>query len=181
MSGAWRRPQRTWWTTSSRQYRCANGCCRCRSPLGGEWRADLQVGSDGLFFTEFYQPLLASQFLFVAPRFEILRGLADNYGGANGDNLSARDNVSVNTVGIDLGNQFTKYGDLRVGLLAGKGETDLQTGTPVQARYGIERDIGAVCTRRYLDQLHNVAFPRSGFVFDGRVLSHMTQLGASNR
>jgi NTE family protein len=30
--------------------------------LGGEWRADVQVGNDGLLFTEFYQPLTPSQY-----------------------------------------------------------------------------------------------------------------------
>ena len=148
--------------------------------LGGEWRADLQVGSDGVFFTEFYQPLVANQFLFVAPQLSISRGLADIYGGADGDNLSARYNVSIDTVGIDLGSQFTKYGELRVGLLAGQGDAELQIGSPVLAAYDIKRDIGAVRTRLYLDQLDNIAFPRSGFMLDGRVLSQMTQLGASD-
>ncbi len=111
--------------------------------LGGEWRADVQVGNDGLLFTEFYQPLVPSQYFFIAPRLQWSSGPADIYGGPDGDNLTARYNVSIGTVGLDLGSQFTKYGELRVGVLAGQGDADLQIGAPILAQYSIKRDIGA--------------------------------------
>jgi NTE family protein len=148
--------------------------------LGGEWRADLQIGTDGVLFTEFYQPLVADQYFFIAPRLSLTRSVADIFGGADGDILTARYNVNVSTVGLDLGSQFTKYGELRVGLLAGQGNAELQIGSPVLANYDIKRDVGAVRTRLYIDQLDSVAFPRSGYQVDARVLSQTTRLGASD-
>jgi NTE family protein len=148
--------------------------------LGGEWRADLQVGNDGLLFSEFYQPLVASQYFFIAPRVQLARFPADIYGGPDGDILGARYNVSIGTVGLDLGSQFTKYGELRVGLLAGRGQADLQIGDPILAQYAIKRDIGGVRTRLYVDQLDSTSFPRNGYRLDGQVMSSATQLGASD-
>jgi NTE family protein len=148
--------------------------------LGGEWRADLQVGNDGLLFSEFYQPLVPSQYFFIAPRVQLGRGPADIFGGPNGDDLAARYNVSIGTVGLDLGSQFTKYGELRVGLLAGQGEADLQIGSPILAQYSIKRDIGAVRARLYLDQLDSTSFPRSGYNLDAQIVASSTQLGASD-
>ena len=148
--------------------------------LGGEWRADVQVGNDGLFFTEFYQPLVPSQYFFIAPRLQWASGPADIYGGADGDDLAARYTVSVGTVGLDLGSQFTKYGELRVGILAGQGDADLQIGSPILAQYSIKRDIGALRARLFLDQLDSTSFPRSGYNLDAQVLGSTTRLGASD-
>ena len=61
--------------------------------------------------------------------------------------------------GLDLGSQFTKYGELRVGVMAGQGEADLQIGDPILAQYSIKRDVGAVRTRLYLDQLDSTSLP----------------------
>jgi NTE family protein len=148
--------------------------------LGGEWRADVQVGNDGLLFTEFYQPLVASQFFFIAPRAQLVNGPADIYGGPDGDDLAARYNISIGTVGLDLGSQFTKYGELRVGLMAGKFDADLAIGDPLLSQYQLKRDIGAVRTRLFLDQLDSTAFPRSGYNLDAQLVSSSTRLGASD-
>jgi NTE family protein len=148
--------------------------------LGGEWRADVQVGNDGLLFTEFYQPLLPSQYFFIAPRAMVANGPADIFGGPDGDDLVARYNVTVGTVGLDLGSQFTKYGELRVGLLAGQGKAELEIGSPILAQYSIRRDIGALRTRLYLDQLDSTAFPRSGYNLDAQILASTTSLGATD-
>ena len=148
--------------------------------LGGEWRTDVQLGNDGLLFTEFYQPLVPSQYFFIAPRAQVARGPADIYGGPDGDELAARYNVSVATVGLDLGSQFTKYGELRVGLLGGQGDAELQIGYPVLAQYSIKRDIGGVRARLYLDQLDSTSFPRNGYNLDAQILASTTRLGASD-
>ena len=147
--------------------------------LGGEWRADVQVGNDAMLFTEFYQPLVPSQYFFIAPRAEVARGPADIYGGPSGDDLAARYNVAISTLGLDLGSQFTKYGELRVGLVAGQFDADLQIGDPLLSQFKLKRDIGAVRTRLFLDQLDSTAFPRSGYNLDAKLLSSSTRLGAS--
>jgi NTE family protein len=109
-----------------------------------------------------------------------MRWPADIYGGPDGDTLAARYNVGVDTVGVDLGSQFTKYGELRLGLLAGRGEADLQIGSPILAQYSIKRDIGAARARLYLDQLDSTSFPRSGYTVDAQVVANSTALGASD-
>jgi NTE family protein len=148
--------------------------------LGAEWRTDVQLGSNSYLFTEFYQPLVASQYFFVAPHAQVARWPADIYGGANGSELTARYNVSTATFGLDLGSQFTKYGELRVGLVAGQADADLQIGSPILAKYSIKRDIGAVRTRLYFDQLDSTSFPRNGYAVDLQLLSQSTTLGASD-
>ena len=148
--------------------------------LGGEWRADAQVGNDGLLFTEFYQPLTPSQAFFIAPRAQLATGPADFFGGPHGNDLATRYDVSVGTFGIDLGGQFTKYGELRVGVLAGRFDADLQIGDPLLARFPLKRDIGAVRARLYLDQLDSTSFPRSGYMLDAQLVASTTRLGASD-
>ncbi len=145
--------------------------------LGGEWRSDLQVGSDAYLFTEFFQPLVPSQYFFVAPHAQVSRWVADVF---SGDMLFARYNISSGTVGIDLGSQFTKYGQVRVGLVAGRAKADLQIGSPVLEATDIERNIGAVQTRFYLDQIDSTAFPRAGYAARAQLLNSSTALGASN-
>jgi len=110
----------------------------------------------------------------------VTNGPADIYGGTDGDVLAARYNVTISTIGLDLGSQFTKYGELRVGLVAGQGDAELQIGDPVLAQYKIKRDIGAVRTRLFIDQLDSVSFPRGGYNLDAQVLSSTTRLGASD-
>jgi NTE family protein len=148
--------------------------------LGGEWRADVQLGNDGMLFTEFYQPLTPSQYFFIAPRAQWLSGPADLYGGSDGDDLVARYNIRSGTVGLDLGSQFTKYGELRVGVLAGRFSADRQIGTPLLDQLDLDRDLGGVRARLFLDQLDSVAFPRSGYKFDGQLLASSSKLGASD-
>jgi len=148
--------------------------------LGGEWRNAVQLGSDSFLFSEFYQPLVASQYFFVAPRVQLTRWSADIYGGEDGSQLAARYGVGTQLIGLDLGSQFTKYGELRVGVVAGRGEADLQIGSPILAQYGIRRDIGAVRARLFLDQLDNVAFPRSGYAADVDLTGNTTALGSTD-
>jgi NTE family protein len=148
--------------------------------LGGEWRTDLQLGNDAFLFSEFYQPLVPSQYFFIAPRIQLGSWPADIYGGPNGNELTARYRVSASTLGLDLGSQFTKYGELRVGVVAGQGDADLQIGSPILAAYSIKRDIGAVRARLYIDQLDSTTFPRGGYAIDAQVLGSSTSLGASD-
>jgi NTE family protein len=148
--------------------------------LGGEWRTDVQLGNDAFLFSEFYQPLVPSQYFFIAPRVQAGSWPADIYGGPAGDDLTARYRVSAFTYGLDIGSQFTKYGELRLGVLAGQAEAELQVGSPILAQYAIKRDIGGVRARLYLDQLDSTSFPRDGYALDAQILASTTSLGASD-
>ena len=145
--------------------------------LGGEWRNTVQLGNESFVFTEFYQPLVPSQYFFIAPRAQVSRWVADLY---SGDELVSRYNVGTALVGLDLGSQFTKYGELRIGVFAGQGDADKQIGSPILSNYNIERNIGAVRARLFLDQLDNVAFPRAGYAADVEVTGNTTALGSTD-
>ena len=82
--------------------------------------------------------------------------------------------------GLDLGSQFTKYGELRVGVLGRAGRRRPADRRPGAGAVHIKRDIGAVRTRLYLDQLDSTSFPRTGYSLDAQVLASTTQLGASD-
>jgi NTE family protein len=148
--------------------------------LGGEWRTDVQLGSNSFILTEFYQPLVPSQYFFVAPRALIESWPAYIFGGASGDQLTAIYNVKLATVGLDIGSQFTKYGEVRLGVVAGQGQADVEVGSPILAAYGLKRDIGALRARLYLDQIDSTSFPRDGYVVEADVTASSTSLGASD-
>jgi NTE family protein len=148
--------------------------------LGGEWRTDLQLGNDTFLYSEFYQPLLPSQYFFIAPRVQVERWPAYIYGGPDGATQVAQYAVSSGIVGLDIGSQFTKYGELRVGLMGGRASSSLQIGAPILEVFNITRNIGAVRTRLYIDQLDNVKFPRSGYNANLQLVNSSTTLGASD-
>ena len=138
--------------------------------LGAEWRTDLQIGHTSGLYSEFYQPLSATGPLFVAPHLAIERRTADLY---QQDERIARYEVTEKSAGIDVGSQFSRYGELRLGLLGGTLEPSLDTG-PQSLSPGESRvQQGAFTARLLLDQLDSARFPRSGWrgvlnVYDSR-------------
>jgi NTE family protein len=144
--------------------------------LGAEWRADVQVGRTSRIATEFYQPLDPRQFFFVAPYAEIERRSADLF---QGNDRIARYDLRSWRVGTDLGSQFTRYGELRLGLLTGMLDPKLDTG-PESLAPGPKVNQGAARMRVLLDQLDNVNFPRSGYGASLNVFDSRSALGADN-
>jgi NTE family protein len=134
------------------------------NPLGAEWRTDLQVGNSSFVSTEFYQPLFVSRSLFIAPRAEAGRRTMDVFQGSD---RVARVNVRSRLVALDLGSEFTRFGELRVGAMAGSLDATQQTGPPglVQPTGRISQ--GGYETRLIFDQLDSANFPRSGYA--GRI------------
>jgi NTE family protein len=84
--------------------------------LGGEWRSYLQIGQATQFYSEFYQPLFVNQYIFVAPMLEYTEQLKSVF--QEGVIVARYLNRST-TLGLDLGSQFTRYGELRIGLVKG--------------------------------------------------------------
>jgi len=146
--------------------------------LGAEWRTDLQVGRTNRFFTEFYQPLVPSRYFFVAPSFMVERTPIDLYIGkvkaAEVDNTIVRGQ-------IDIGSQFTRYGEVRLGVLGGTLTPELQTGPPaaLPAFHTVRQ--GATQLRIKVDQLDNLNFPREGFGLTATVFDSRTALGADDQ
>jgi len=133
------------------------------NPLGAEWRTALQVGSTSRLLSELYQPLDTRQYFFVAPYADLERRQFSLY---QGEERLARYDVSYGRVGLDVGSQFTRYGELRLGVFYGKLDPKLDTG-PQFLEPGPEVTQAGGRMRLFFDQLDNVNFPRAGY--GGRV------------
>jgi NTE family protein len=86
---------------------------------GTEWRNRLQIGQTPRWFTELYHPLRwtmgISNDWFVAGYGEILRRSLINYDNATGTER-ARLNRSTARVGLDLGQPWGEFGEVRLGV-----------------------------------------------------------------
>lgn len=143
--------------------------------LGAEWRNDFQLGNASSIYTEFYQPFDAANYFFVAPHANYERRSTTLY---QDDNRIARYDISSAYAGVDLGSQFYRYGELRLGLVSGRVKPSLDTG-PQSLSPGVSSiRQGAYTLRLTFDQLDSVRFPRSGWRGGMRVFSANTSLGA---
>lgn len=146
--------------------------------LGAEWRSDLQIGRTNMFYTEFYQPLVASRYFFVVPSFTLERTPVDLYSGQT--KVAEFDNTIVRGA-IDIGSQFTRYGEVRLGVLGGTLSPTLETGPPQLVGSLNTVRQGATQLRIKIDQLDNLNFPRQGFGLTATVFDSRTALGADDQ
>jgi len=144
--------------------------------LGAEWRTELQVGRTSRAFTEFYQPLDTRQYFFVAPYADAERRQLAIF---NNDQRLAIFNLNYGRVGLDVGSQFTRYGELRLGLLTGSVRATVDTGPTFLEPDPNRANQGAIRGRLFFDQLDNVNFPRSGYGGTLDIFNSQTALGAS--
>jgi NTE family protein len=144
--------------------------------LGAEWRTDAQLGRTSRFATEFYQPLETRRYFFVAPRFEFERRAYDLFQGSE---RIARYNLGTTQVAIDIGTELTKYGEARLGVLAGSVRAHLDTGPPALEPPGA-RSQRAATLRLIYDQLDSANFPRSGTAASAEIFDSTKALGADD-
>lgn len=128
--------------------------------LGAEWRTDVQVGQTSSLTSEFYQPLNTRQSLFVAPRVGLERRPV--YVFRDTDRIATYD-LRRYDFAVDVGSQFTKYGEARLGILFGRENVSLSTGPAFLSPGPDYVKRGAVTGRLLLDQLDSTSFPRSGY------------------
>ena len=143
--------------------------------LGAEWRTDFQVGRTTSVISEFYQPLDAGGQFFVAPQIKLERRSTSIY---NGDTRLARYDFRTDEIGIDIGTQFRRYGEIRLGLVAGKVDPSLDTGPAFLSPGGPDINTGAYRLRMFFDRLDSAIFPRSGWSSNVKVYDSNTALGA---
>jgi len=145
--------------------------------LGAEWRTDAQLGHTSGVYTEFYQPLSADGPFFIAPRAEIERRTADLY--RDDDRVASYEMTSM-LAGIDIGSHFNRYGELRLGVLGGKLNPELDTGPEILSPGDDSITQGAFTSRLILDQLDSVHFPRSGWRASMNAFNANSALGADD-
>lgn len=145
--------------------------------LGAEWRTDLQAGQTSSLTSEFYQPLNTRQYFFIAPRIELERRPVNIFQGST---RIATYDLRRFDVALDVGSQFTKYGELRVGVQTGTLDATLSTGPAVLSPGPGDIRRGAITGRLFFDQLDSVDFPRFGYAASARVYASQPGLGADD-
>jgi NTE family protein len=145
--------------------------------LGAEWRNDLQIGRTSSFISEFYQPLDDRGFFFVAPNVSYQRRTTDIY---QEDHRIATYNLTSMLGGLDLGSQFTRYGELRIGVVEGWLSPELSTGSPILAPDSDSIREGAFKARLFFDQLNSAHFPRSGWRSGLNAFNSNSAIGAAD-
>jgi NTE family protein len=145
--------------------------------LGAEWRTDLQFGRTGSLATEFYQPLNAEGWLFVAPHANFERSTTNLY---QGDTRIAIYDMTSALAGVDAGLHFGRYGTFRLGIVGGKVDPKLDTGPSSLSPGEPSITQGAYTAMLFFDRLDNVIFPRSGWSAGLNLYDSTSQLGAAS-
>lgn len=125
--------------------------------LGGEWRLDAEAGRTRGLSTEFYQPLDLAGRWFVAPLASERHTREDLY---DGDRKLAEYSAVTTVGGVDLGARLGTDGEVRLGVLRGRVEAEVETGPPLLP--DLEVDLGMVTASLLLDRLDRPAIPRDG-------------------
>ena len=143
---------------------------------GAEWLTDLQLGTDPLLASEFYQPFQAGSALFVAPRIDLRQR---NFNTFENEDAIARYRISESEAGLDFGAELGSIGELRLGAYRGFGKARVKVGDP--AIPNVEFDTGGVLARLRFDTRDNAQFPRSGIRADMRWNASLPRFGADER
>jgi NTE family protein len=143
--------------------------------LGAEWKTRLQLGEQLAIDTEFFQPLDFDGRWFVAPYLRHYHEDVEVFAGAQ---RLAEYRVQVLEAGADLGVQLGRYGEVRLGLVKGRGTGDLRVGESDLADLQIDR-VGWL-GRVTIDQLDNTSFPREGVLAYGEWLGPRTGFGSDD-
>jgi NTE family protein len=142
--------------------------------LGAEWRSNLQIGHTSRIDTEFYQPLEPSRTFFAAPTLGYERRTVDVY---QTDQRVASYDLRDSFAGIDLGAQFTRYGEVRLGFGYTRTTVKLDTGSPEFLPDPVSSTDSVVRLRAAVDQLDSVTFPRAGYAAELQLLAARASLG----
>ena len=141
--------------------------------LGGEWKNELSIGHERRFLTELYQPLDYAGRFFVAPRFQYRQDIRDVY---EDDRRVAQYRSKRAGAGLDVGAQFLRGGELRLGIVRDRVEAAPRIGAATLPSYNIQQ--GAYVANLVYDKLDNVNFPRHGHALLTRLYLARDDLGA---
>lgn len=144
---------------------------------GGEWRNELQLGTDFGLLSELYQPLSFSRRFFVAPTVGWRRWHQGVWSeGGPLDDLELEELLWRVDVGLDLGIR----GELRAGIFGGRldpaPEPELRDLFPEVS--GKPFDLGGFRLRLRLDTLDRPSFPSRGLFLRFDFLTSQESLGA---
>jgi NTE family protein len=127
--------------------------------LGGEIRVDASLGRTQRIYGELYQPVNTSGTLYVRPYVGTQRTNQPFY-LRDGTQIAEYD-IGASYVGLDVGSQFFKWGDVSVGARYADSNATPQIGIPGIFQ-SFEVPYGGVTARAIYDQLDNFFFPTEG-------------------
>lgn len=134
--------------------------------LGAESVWDLQVGVSPRLATELYLPLSNRVRYFIAPHLEVE---AHNVPQLVEERQIGEFRVNSFDYGVDVGREFSNWGELRGGVLRSEGKTTVRIGDFAipETRFGVN----AAFLRLSYDRLDSANFPHSGQALraEGRV------------
>lgn len=142
---------------------------------GAEWRTDLQLGTDPKLDTEFYQPFSRNSRFFVAPQVTFEQR---NLNAFSGDASFARYRVSEIAAGVDVGREFGRWGELRLGAFRGTGDARLKVGDPQLPNFDF--DAGGAHAKFTVDTFDDAQIPKSGTQFNVEWLMSRPGYGADS-
>jgi len=130
---------------------------RWLNKLGGEWKSRAYIGSTRGLTTELYQPLTLDGTLFVSAGGVVQNEPLELY--VDGTKL-AQYRRSDRSLHVDLGSDWGRWGEARLGVRRGKVGLARATGSP-DLPDGTSEDGGAEFLLTF-DQLDNALYPREG-------------------
>ena len=99
---------------------------------GAEWRTTFTVGDEPRLYTEWHQPLGFNARAFLAADYTHEATLVNLYSGGS---QIATVQPTEDAISVSAGREFGNWGEVRLGLARGHGETDLLTGSRPWAVY----------------------------------------------
>ena len=143
---------------------------------GGEWRTDLQLGTEPMLVSELYQPIDRQARLFVAPRIDLRQSSIKAF---QGELPVARLRISEAEGGLDVGAALDSWGEVRIGAFRGYGKARVKVGDPAIANFDF--DTGGVFAGLRIDTLDDAQFPSEGVRADVGWRQFLPGLGADSR
>ena len=127
------------------------------NPLGGEFRAIVEVGESQRLFGEFYQPLSVRHPWFVNPFVEFHRFPIGFY--QDGEEIASY-HLSRIRLALEAGKELGNWGELRLGYRYAHGELDRRIGSPEYPEGRFHE--GMLFVQLAVDTLDNLYFPTRG-------------------
>lgn len=142
--------------------------------LGGELRAEVQIGETPSFSAELFQPLDYKSRWFVNPQFEFERsgaGIFDNRGFQ-----IAQVGADSTTFSLEVGRQFGNWGVFRVGVTDVQSDSELRIGLPGLADQSSQATFLTAAFE--IDTIDRFSVPRSGTNFGLQWIGARESLGS---
>ncbi len=144
--------------------------------LGAEWKSDLEVGLNQRLTTEWYQPLMRSSRVFVAPYLKYNNELDYVFPNQEINNPAASYRTNLTWAGVDLGFNLGLSGELRIGPRWGRANYSRAVG-PVLFP-SLEASLGGIALAYKYDRLDSADLPTKGVYIALTAYDSETAMGA---